>query len=549
MFYVVTGLAQGFHIGYQHQLASHTSASANMPSAIESPGPVHQYLKTECAAGRVAGPFEQKEVPNVHISRFGVIPKKGQPGEWRLILDLSFPPGKSINDGIEKELRSLQFPIIDQAVEHILQLKPRALLAKVDIVHAFRNIPVHPDDRHLLGMKWDGKVFIDLTLPFGLRSSPRIFTTVADVFEWILLHRGVSWCLHYIDDFLTSGEPDTAECSVNLRLILAICKWLRLPLKVLKIEGPSPVLPFLGIILDTLKQEIRLPADKLDHLKSLISAWKFRKACRKRELLSLVGKLSHACKVVCAGRVFLRRMITLASKARNINHWVRLNAEFQADLAWWEIFLLLWNAQSMMDVHNPKLTPNVVFCSDASGSWGCGANWGNEWLQHPWDNEWTQQHIAAKELLPIAFACATWGPQWQHKHVLVWCDNLSVVHVIKAQSSKDPTLMHLLRCIHFFCALHDFKLRAEHIPGRHNVIADSISRNNLQVFFKEVPSAHPQPASLPPPLVLFLMQEQQDWQSPTWRQWLKASSSTAWQQALGGRTQLDSQSSCDFASN
>lgn len=101
----------------------------------------------------------------------------------------------------------MQFPTIDQAVEHILQLKPGALLAKVDIAQAFRNIPVHPDDRHLLGMKWDDKVFIDLTLPFGLRSSPRIFTTVADVFEWILLHRGVSWCLHYIDNFLTSGEP------------------------------------------------------------------------------------------------------------------------------------------------------------------------------------------------------------------------------------------------------------------------------------------------------------------------------------------------------
>ena len=119
------------------------------------------------------------------------------------------------------------------------------------------------DDRHLLGMKWDNEVFIDLALPFGLRSSPRTFTTVADVFEWILLHRGVSWCLHYINDFLTSET----ECSDNLRIIITICKWLRLPLK-----------------------EIRLPTEKLDHLKSLISAWKTRKGCRKQELLSLVGK-------------------------------------------------------------------------------------------------------------------------------------------------------------------------------------------------------------------------------------------------------------------
>lgn len=162
--------------------------------------------------------------------------------------------------------------------------------------------------------------------------------------------------------------------------------------------------------------------------------------------------------------------------------------------------------------------------------------------------EWTQQHIAAKELLPIGLACATWDPQWQHKQLLVLCDNLAVVCVITAQSSKDPTLMHLLRCIHLFRALHDFKLRAEHIPGQHNVIADSISRNNLQVFFKEVPSAQRQPAFLPPPLVLFLVKQQQDWRLPTWKEWLRTSSITAWQQVLG-HMQQDSQSFSDFASN
>lgn len=56
------------------------------------------------------------------------------------------------------------------------------MLVKVDIAHAFR-IPVHADDHHLLGMRWNDEIFIDLTLPFGLRSSPKIFTTVADALE------------------------------------------------------------------------------------------------------------------------------------------------------------------------------------------------------------------------------------------------------------------------------------------------------------------------------------------------------------------------------
>ena len=86
----------------------------------------------------------------------------------------------------------------------------------------------------------------------------------------------------------------------------------------------------------------------------------------------------------------------------------------------------------------------------------------------------------AKELGPIVAACAIWGPRWQSQHVLVYCDNIAGVHVITAQSSKDMTLMHLLRCIRFFSAVHNFQIRAEHIPGQQNVIVDSISRNNLQ---------------------------------------------------------------------
>lgn len=58
-------------------------------------------------------------------------------------------------------------------------------MAKVDVAHAFWNIPVHTDDLHL---QWDGEVFIDLTLPLGLRTSPKIFALLADALEWIMLN-------------------------------------------------------------------------------------------------------------------------------------------------------------------------------------------------------------------------------------------------------------------------------------------------------------------------------------------------------------------------
>ena len=63
----------------------------------------------ELAKGRVVGPFSSPPLPHLHISRFGVIPEKHQPGKWCLILDLSSPDGHSVNDGIRKDPFMVQY--------------------------------------------------------------------------------------------------------------------------------------------------------------------------------------------------------------------------------------------------------------------------------------------------------------------------------------------------------------------------------------------------------------------------------------------------------
>ena len=115
------------------------------------------------------------------------------------------------------------------------------------------------------------------------------------------------------------------------------------PLKVEKIEGPTCSINFLGIILDSQQMEIRLPEEELQ---SLLCEWADRQHCQKRTLLSLIGKLAHACKVVRVGRLFLRRMIELAAKAKQLDHWLHLSVEFRADLGWWQAFLPAWNRRS-----------------------------------------------------------------------------------------------------------------------------------------------------------------------------------------------------------
>ena len=180
--YVLRGVSQGFRIGFDYNRARPcTSARSNMQSALQCPLVVDEYLEQEVSLNRVRGPLP-----------IGVIPKKHQSGKWRLIVDMSHPEGRSVNDGIEPELCSLKYISVDDAVRLVLELGQGTLLAKLDIQSAYRIIPVHPSDRKLLGMSWRGQLFVDSVLPFGLRSAPIIFTAVVDALQWVLESKGVS---------------------------------------------------------------------------------------------------------------------------------------------------------------------------------------------------------------------------------------------------------------------------------------------------------------------------------------------------------------------
>ena len=145
--YIVAGLREGFRIGFNRD-ARLKSCTHNMLSATQFPQVIDNYLSQELALERIAVVL-QDLVPTVHTSPFGVIPKKHKPEKWRLILDLSSPAGLSVNDGIDKELCSLAYTSIDEVVKCIISRGQGAMLAKVDIKQAYRNVPVHPDDRLL----------------------------------------------------------------------------------------------------------------------------------------------------------------------------------------------------------------------------------------------------------------------------------------------------------------------------------------------------------------------------------------------------------------
>eukprot|EP00731_Ephydatia_muelleri_P017422 Em0010g520a len=170
--------------------------------------------------------------------------------------------------------------------------------------------------------------------------SPGIFNNFASALHWVLENNYGASLLHYLDDFLLVDPPDQPTCQESM---------------------------------STMLQQLRLLPDRPQEISSLMMSWLGKRTATKRELLSLIGKLSFAAKVVPAGRLFLRHLIHLSTSVRRLHHHIHLNPEARADLQCWNSFLPSWNGISMFIVPEWKDAESFQLYTDASTSFGFGA--------------------------------------------------------------------------------------------------------------------------------------------------------------------------------
>ena len=100
----------------------------------------------------------------------------------------------------------------------IRTLRPRTQLVNIDLKDTYRIVPVHPYGQYLLAVRWGRKVYGDLCLPFGLCLATKIFMAVADALAWALYCQGMRYFLHYLDNFLFIGAPDSPEAAIAASL-------------------------------------------------------------------------------------------------------------------------------------------------------------------------------------------------------------------------------------------------------------------------------------------------------------------------------------------
>ena len=135
----------------QHEMGNHSSANA-------FPADVDAYIEEECKFGALLGPFDVNPINNAHNSPF-MTRNKPNSDKRRVIIDLSWPLGASVNSGIDKNMYldaafMLTFPTVDDITSELKRLGPGALLYKIDVSRAFRHVQVDPGDYDLLGLHW-----------------------------------------------------------------------------------------------------------------------------------------------------------------------------------------------------------------------------------------------------------------------------------------------------------------------------------------------------------------------------------------------------------
>lgn len=493
--YLIKGFTSGFSLGCT--TTPPASLSKNHSSAINHPQIIQAHIQNSLKLDRISGPFPNPPFDPFVSSPLGVIPKS-EPGKFRIIHDLSYPKSNSVNTHIPKENSEVHYDSIDWIINLVQKHGTHCLMAKTDIQDAFRIIPICPDDYHLLGFSWQGQYYFDKCLPMGASSSCQIFEKFSVALQWILQSKyGAGDMSHILDDFFFIGPANSSNCKNDLTNFLYLCKCIGVPIKMSKTQTPTTIITIYGIEIDSDLMEARLPVDKVEKIKKQLVQMLQKEQTTLREFQSLIGLLNFACSVVVPGRAFLRRMIDLTCGITEPTAHIKVTKETKADIQTWLSFVSSFNGKSVFLPQKWLSTDHLTLYTDASGSLGFAAILGQDWFASHWNVLLKDCQIAVKELFPIVLAIELWGNKIKNKRILFMSDNMAVVQIINKQTSKDRTIMKLVRRLVLATLKCNIHFRAKHIPGKHNVTADRLSRFQFQAAFQSAPHLNRQQTPIP----------------------------------------------------
>ena len=353
-------------------------------------------------------------------------------------------------------------------------LQQEEWVTSLDFSDAYFHIPIHFTSRKFLRFHFQNQSYQFRALPFGLSTAPMEFTGVVKEVKLMAQSQGIR-IYQYLDDWLIRA-PTKESCHQGTQSLLALCQELGWMVNMQKSElEPQQVFDFVGYQYDLLNGVVRPTQNRWEALQQKITVLLQNRFCRVRTFMSLIGLLTATEKQVPLGRLHMRPIQWHLKK-----HWrvpeslekeIPIPRSLHQYLQWWTQEENVLKGQPLHPLQHA-----VQIFTDASKE-GWGAHLGDFTASGTWSVPESKLHINFLELKAVLLALKRFQHLVQGKVVLIATDNTTVVaYINKEGGMRSGSLCALLWRLLCWCSLNQIVLKARHIPGHLNVIADKLSR-------------------------------------------------------------------------
>ena len=528
----------GFPLGYYGARDGDPIIVPNPASTYRNADALHGLMQKAYGDGTVMLFEERPPWRFFRSNPLFALPKKRftriRKGEWRVIKNNSAEPAgaASLNDCIA-ECPPVKLGSVVDFARRAVELKSRVhepvKWFSCDAANAFPTWPVHWDDVCLQGCRWydprrplppyvrehgrpdpadpeGGMVWLfHATMELGTRSSMSWYCRIADAADALYCHPDAPLATSYdqcapfetdkyVDDWVCCARA--GRCGPAKQRYRDVQRLLGDPDQLLSLKKdatdgqPESTHAYTGVTFDVDAELLSSPAARVAAGIDMVRAILARPFCRTAALRSLVGSLTFAVRCAPRGKTFLRRLWdALRCTAAGPRRWTRVTRGMRADLQW---FLRYWRDHNQVHAVPTAdwaaqddgfvLTDACGRVVDESGHVARSGGYGgvnletNEYFAGVFPEEAGALSIHSLEAVTVAVAAELWGHEWRGRRIAARCDNRSFCDAINRGVARDATLMAVVRHLYFEELRGGFEMRARHIAGVDNCLADLASR-------------------------------------------------------------------------
>ena len=455
------------------------STLTNHGSGVNYNKHIDFYIEKEIGLNAMLGPFSVPPVAPVHISPIMTRPKKGSEMR-RVVVDLSWPRGMSVNDAIPGNEYlgapiNLTLPTIDFMADRVRELGQGCYMYKLDLSRGYRQLRLDPLDWPIMTISHRGEFFMDVCPPFGLRTAAMMMQRTSLAACHIHGKCGFS-SKPYIDDF-GGAHLLYEESGRALSAMQSVFRCVGLDESVEKTWQPTMIMPWLGVLVNSWDMTLSIPEEKLDEVLQCVKGWECKKVATRREVQSLVGLLNFVGGVSPPTRIYTNRILNFLREMPQ-DGYVEITNEFLEDVRFFQRLMPHYNGISVLDKTLVPCTDQLEVDACLEGSGGlCGDQFYSRLFP---DFIIQEKHsIAHLEMLNMVVAFRLWSSHWEHQKLQVYTDNMNTCVALQTGRSRDRFMQACTRTIFLLSAAYDIELLVCHTPGTTLQCADALSRSHI----------------------------------------------------------------------